>query len=97
MAPPICVSEVAVIAVPDPKWIEAVAAVVVLRGAAAEGRAEGIEAALLAHARERLAPYKLPKRIIIAEALPKNTAGKMLKRDLRLLYAGTESGVLGGG
>ncbi|MDN3565502.1 fatty acyl-CoA synthetase [Paeniroseomonas aquatica] len=87
------VAEVAVIAVPDPKWIEAVAAVVVLRGAAAPD----IEALLLAHARERLAPYKLPKRIIIAEALPKNTAGKLLKRELRLLYAGTESGALGGG
>lgn len=86
------VAEVAVIAVPDAKWIEAVAAVVVLRGA----WAEGIEAVLLAHARERLAPYKLPKRIIIAEALPKNTAGKLLKRELRLLYSGTESGALGG-
>lgn len=87
------VAEVAVIAVPDPKWIEAVAAVVVLRGAAAPD----IEAVLLAHARGTLAPYKLPKRIIIAEALPKNTAGKLLKRELRLLYAGTESGALGGG
>ena len=87
------VAEVAVIAVPDAKWIEAVAAVVVLRGAAAEG----IEAVLLAHARERLAPYKLPKRIIIADSLPKNTAGKLLKRELRLLYAGTESGALGAG
>ncbi|MDB5371527.1 MAG: acyl-CoA synthetase [Belnapia sp.] len=85
------VAEVAVIAVPDPKWIEAVAAVVVLRGEPAAG----IEAVLLAHARERLAPYKLPKRIIIAEALPKNTAGKLLKRELRLLYSGTESGALG--
>jgi fatty-acyl-CoA synthase len=87
------VAEVAVIAVPDPKWIEAVAAVVVLRDVAAAD----IEAVLLAHARERLAPYKLPKRIIIAEALPKNTAGKLLKRELRLQYAGTESGALGTG
>ena len=87
------VAEVAVIAVPDPKWIEAIAAVVVLR----PGAPEGVEALLLAHARERLAPYKLPKRIIIAESLPKNTAGKLLKRELRLAYSGTESGALGGG
>ncbi|MCO6417084.1 AMP-binding protein [Siccirubricoccus sp. KC 17139] len=87
------VAEVAVIAVPDPKWIEAVAAVVVLR---ADAPAE-VEVALLAHARERLAPYKVPKRIIIAESLPKNTAGKLLKRELRQIYAGTASGALGAG
>jgi fatty-acyl-CoA synthase len=87
------VAEVAVIAVPDPKWVEAVAAVVVLR----EGAPPDVEEALLAHAREHLAPYKVPKRIILADALPKNTAGKLLKRELRQLYAGTESGALGAG
>jgi hypothetical protein len=35
--------------------------------------------------------------IFIAEALPTNTAGKLLKRELRLLYAGSESAALGGG
>jgi fatty-acyl-CoA synthase len=87
------VAEVAVIAVPDPKWIEAVAAVVVLR----DGAGPDIEALLLAHARAHLAAYKVPKRIIIAEALPKNTAGKLLKRELRQIYAGTASGTLGAG
>ncbi|MFC7539739.1 AMP-binding protein [Siccirubricoccus deserti] len=87
------VAEVAVIAVPDPKWIEAVAAVVVLRDPAAPD----VEAALLAHARAHLAPYKVPKRIIIAEALPKNTAGKLLKRELRAIHAGTASAALGAG
>lgn len=84
------VSEVAVIAVPDPKWIEAIAAVVVLRAGMT-----ATEEALIAHARATLAPYKLPKRIIFAESLPKNTAGKLLKRELRRIYAGTESGALG--
>ncbi len=84
------VSEVAVIAVPDPKWIEAVAAVIVLRDGA-----EASEAALIEHARATLAPYKLPKRVFFAEALPKNTAGKLLKRELRLRYGGTGSAVLG--
>jgi fatty-acyl-CoA synthase len=87
------VAEVAVIAVPDPKWIEAVAAVVVLRA----GAPPDIEAVLLAHARERLAPYKLPKRIIITDALPKNTAGKLLKRELREIHSGGASGALGAG
>lgn len=84
------VSEVAVIAVPDPKWIEAVAAVVVLRDGAAATEAE-----LIGHARPRLAPFKLPKRVFFAESLPKNTAGKLLKRELRLRYAGTDAAVMG--
>ena len=76
------VSEVAVIAVPDPKWIEAITAVVVLRPGA-----EASEAALIEHARSRLAPFKLPKRVIFRDDLPRNTAGKLLKRDLRAQYA----------
>ena len=84
------VSEVAVIAVPDPVWIEAVAAVIVLRDGA-DATAE----ALTTHARERLAPYKVPKRVIFAESLPKNTAGKLLKRELRERYSGTGAAVMG--
>lgn len=76
------VSEVAVVGLPDPKWIEAVTAVVVLR----PGQ-QPDEAALIDHARQRLAPFKLPKRVIFAETLPRNTAGKLLKRELRIHYA----------
>jgi len=76
------VSEVAVFGLPDPKWIEAVTAVVVPRAGQ-----QPDEAALIAHAREHLAPFKIPKRIIFAEALPRNTAGKILKRELRASYA----------
>ena len=76
------VSEVAVIALPDPKWVEAVTAVVVLR----PGQ-EVDEAGLIAHARRTLAPFKLPKRVIFVESLPRNTAGKLLKRELRKQYA----------
>ncbi len=84
------VAECAVIAVPDERWIEAVAAVVVLReGAAAD------EAALISHARQTLAPFKLPKRVFFADSLPKNTAGKLLKRTLRLQYAGQAGAVMG--
>ncbi|MFH6787017.1 hypothetical protein G4G93_30015 [Methylobacterium sp. DB0501] len=77
------VSEVAVIGLPDPKWIEAVTAVVVLRPDHAAD-----EATLIAHARGQLAPFKLPKRIIFRTDLPRNTAGKLLKRELRSEYAG---------
>jgi fatty-acyl-CoA synthase len=76
------VYEVAVIALPDLKWIEAVTAVVVLRPGA-----EANEDALIEHARTTLAPFKLPKRVIFTDSLPRNTAGKLLKRELRAAYA----------
>ncbi len=85
------ISEVAVIALPDPRWLEAVTAVVVLRPGESVD-----EAMLIAHARQTLAPFKLPKRVIFAASLPKNTVGKVLKRELRVLYAGQESAVMGG-
>lgn len=72
------VSEVAVIGLPDAKWIEAITAVVVPR----EGM-EVSEEELIAHAKTHMASYKVPKRILFAEALPKSTAGKILKRHLR--------------
>ena len=89
------VAEAAVIAVPDPRWIEAVAAVVVLRADAAGTPPEQVERELIAHARGSLAPFKVPKRVFVAEALPKNTAGKLLKRELRLRYAGTGDAAMG--
>lgn len=80
------VSEVAVIAVPDPKWIEAIAAVVVLR----TGQ-DATEAELIAHTATLLAPFKRPRQVIFADDLPRNTAGKLLKRELRMRY-GNASG-----
>jgi fatty-acyl-CoA synthase len=77
------VSECAVIGLPDPRWVEAVTAVVVLR----PGQS-ATEEALVAHARATLAPFKLPKQVIFAEALPRNTAGKLLKRELRAQHGG---------
>jgi fatty-acyl-CoA synthase len=78
------VYEVAVIALPDSKWIEAITAVVVLRPGV-----EATEDALTEHARTTLAPFKVPKRVIFTDALPRNTAGKLLKRELRAAYATT--------
>ncbi|CAO3428199.1 fatty acyl-CoA synthetase [Azospirillum doebereinerae] len=72
------VAEVAVVALPDPKWIEAVTAFVVLRSGQSATAEE-----LVAHSRQHLAPFKLPKAIHFVEALPRNTAGKLLKRELR--------------
>src|ERR1700733_6717741 len=75
------VSEVAVVGLADDKWIEAVTAFVVLRP---QQTVE--EADLLALARQHLAPYKLPKKVVFIDTLPRNTAGKLLKRELRKLY-----------
>ena len=72
------VREVAVIPLPDPKWIEAVTAVVVRKEGATCDEEE-----LIAHAKLKLAPFKLPKRVFFVDELPKNTAGKLLKRVLR--------------
>jgi fatty-acyl-CoA synthase len=80
------VGEVAVIAVPDDRWIEAVCAVVVLRDGA-EVDADEIRA----FARERLAGFKTPKRVVFADALPKNPSGKILKRELRQTVAAEAS------
>ncbi len=70
------VAEVAVIGLSDERWIEAVTAVVVPRG-------EVTEAELIAHAREKLAHFKAPKRVLFVDELPRNASGKILKRELR--------------
>ncbi|MFC5357769.1 AMP-binding protein [Azospirillum himalayense] len=72
------VVEVAVIAVPDERWGEVPAAVVVLK----EG--ESLDAETLEqHCRRHLAGFKIPKRLLLREALPRNPSGKVLKRVLR--------------
>ncbi|HYB32357.1 MAG TPA: fatty acyl-CoA synthetase [Steroidobacteraceae bacterium] len=76
------VAEAAVVGVPDPRWIEAVAAAVVLRP-----RAGVTPGGLIGFCRERLAGYKTPKRIVLLERLPKNASGKILKRELRAQLA----------
>jgi fatty-acyl-CoA synthase len=76
------VSEVAVVGLPDDKWIEAVTAFIVLRPGYSVD-----EATLQRHARESLAPYKLPKKMLFVDNLPRNTAGKLLKRELRKQYS----------
>ncbi|OKK17452.1 acyl-CoA synthetase [Streptomyces sp. CB00455] len=73
------VAEAAVVGLPDERWIEAVTAVVVPRGEAGAVT----EAELMAYARERLAHFKAPKRVLFVDALPRNASGKILKRTLR--------------
>ena len=63
---------------PDEEWGQMVVAAVVLREPARTS-----EEALLAFCRERLAPYKVPKEVRFVTALPRNAAGKLLRRELR--------------
>jgi malonyl-CoA/methylmalonyl-CoA synthetase len=68
------VAECAVVGVPDAEWGERVAAALVLKA----GDAIDLPS-LRAWAREFLAPYKLPSRLLVLDALPRNTMGKVLK------------------
>jgi fatty-acyl-CoA synthase len=76
------VAEVAAIGIPHPKWIEAVAVVVVAK----KGQQITAEE-LLAFGREHLSSYKAPKYAVLAVDLPRNASGKILKRELRQKYA----------
>ena len=70
------VAEVAVVGVPDADWGDRVVACVVPR----EGReAECAGDALRAFAKERLAPYKVPRTVLTMRELPRNAVGKVVK------------------
>lgn len=73
------VAEVAVVGVPDKYWMEKVMAVVVPR----ESPQSLTEEAILLFCRDRLAPFKCPKQVVLVSELPKNPSGKILKRQLR--------------
>jgi fatty-acyl-CoA synthase len=72
------VVDVAVFGIPDPRWGETVVAVVERRK---DTSLDG--ASLQAWARERMADYKVPRRIELVAELPRDPNGKVLKRFLR--------------
>jgi fatty-acyl-CoA synthase len=75
------VAEIAVIGLPDEQWGEAVVAVAALKQDSTLALEE-----LRLFATERLARYKLPRRLEIVTALPRNPAGKVLKFELRAQF-----------
>jgi acyl-CoA synthetase (AMP-forming)/AMP-acid ligase II len=75
------VADCACIGVPDEKWGEAVKGIVVLKQGATPN-----PDAIIAHCRERIANYKVPKSIDFVDAIPRNASGKILRRELREPY-----------
>src|SRR2546426_238061 len=75
------VLECAVVGVDDPEWGERVCAAVELRGTG-----ELTLAALQGWAKQRLAPYKVPRALRCVRALPRNAMGKVMKPDVAALF-----------
>ncbi len=75
------IAECAVVGVEDPEWGERICAAVERRG-----EADLTLAALQAWAKERLAPYKIPRALRSVPALPRNALGKVTKRDVAALF-----------
>lgn len=77
------IREASVFGVADSRWVEKLVAAVVLVPGAALTEREIIE-----HAREHLPGYKTPKTVRVVDELPKNTVGKVLRKNLREQFAG---------
>ena len=75
------VQEAAVIGIPDPYWVEKVHAVVVLKTGATLSSQE-----LIDFCKQNLARFKAPKSVEFVDVIPKNPAGKIMKRELRQKY-----------
>ncbi len=74
------VAKAAVIGMPDDRWGEAVTAVVVPTDPSVD------ESDIITFAREHLAGYETPKRVIFVDALPETVGGKIMKFKLRQQY-----------
>jgi len=85
------VERCAVVGVKDPRWGKAVSAAVV-----AKDGAQVTRDSLREWARDRLAPYKLPQRVITLDALPTNAMGKVVKPRLVEVFQGADSMDAGG-
>lgn len=77
------VSEAAVVGLPDERLGEALFAAII----PAPGKAPDTEE-LIEHCRALIGGYKIPRRMVFVEALPKSALGKVLKAELRKTYGG---------
>jgi malonyl-CoA/methylmalonyl-CoA synthetase len=79
------IAECAVVGVPDPEWGERVAVAVVLR----KGETLELEQ-LRSWAKQRLASHKIPSRLMVVDALPRNAMGKVTKPAIVKLFGSPE-------
>ncbi len=70
-----------VIAIPDPKYLEAVCAVIVLK----ENK-QTTEEELISFCQKYLAKYKAPKKVVFIDEIPRTPSGKVKKFELREIY-----------
>ncbi|MFB0562284.1 MAG: AMP-binding protein [Candidatus Lokiarchaeia archaeon] len=75
------VAEATVVGLPHEKWVEAVTAFVVPKPEQAITEEE-----IIKYCKENLAGYKVPKKVLIIDTIPKNPSGKILKKVLRKDY-----------
>jgi len=72
------VADATIVGLPHPRWIEAVTAFVVPKPG------ESItEEEIIQFSKENLAGYKVPKKVVVLDEIPKNPSGKVLKKDIR--------------
>jgi acyl-CoA synthetase (AMP-forming)/AMP-acid ligase II len=74
------VVEAAVVGIPAGSSDEEVVAFIVAKGPVDDP-------SILRHCRQNLAGYKVPQRVVVVDAMPRNTNGKVVKADLRKLVA----------
>lgn len=72
------VQNAAVVGLPHERWIEAIAAFVVLKPGAQVTAAE-----LIAHCKQHLGGFEVPKDVLLLDALPMTSTGKIQKFELR--------------
>jgi malonyl-CoA/methylmalonyl-CoA synthetase len=80
------IKECAVVGVADEEWGERVGAAVVLNN-----RGELSLGNLRAWAKPKIAPYKVPSRLLLVEDLPRNAMGKVTKQDVKKLFLGQDT------
>ncbi len=92
------VAQVAVVGVPDERMGEVGCAYVVPAGAAVDDvDPEALGRAILSWSRAAMANYKVPRSVVLVDALPLNASGKVLKRELRRRHAEAEDRIITNG
>jgi malonyl-CoA/methylmalonyl-CoA synthetase len=76
------VGECAIVGLADPEWGERIAVALELRPQSTLSLPD-----LQLWAKERLAPYKVPRSLIVVDALPRNAMGKVLKPDVAAMFS----------